>query len=617
MTQNRQEASESEEIEYEDFSIKIEPKQGDAYPVLVLSSPAGEGRSSFVLPFEPSALGDMLVGLGRAVRGSALLVTDVGAVMSPQQVGGELFEALFSGPVRSLFDRSQGMMEGPPRRGLRIKIHLDPDDPSLAALLNLPWELLYRQESREFFSVYKYSPVIRYLNVQRPSAPLPLEPPLRILVAMASPIGCRPLDLTRERQLIEERLIPKNSNDNIEVDFIEHATVEKLQERLRQRLYHVLHFMGHGAFDDITGQGVLLLEDEAGQVAAVDGAALGDLLRDVPTLGLVFLNACDTARVASGKGADPFAGVAAALVLAGVRAVVAMQLQISDQAAITFAKTFYRLLANGSPVDYATAEGRMAIRQVPGIQAEWSTPVLFMRVPHGAVFDVIAPQPARAETKETPQTFSPQTEAITRPAGTGNADEAPAKSPRQRAKPGVTARPLPQKTAPVAATEGRAAEQRQPSSRPSDTARKSVLKRTISRLSLNLSVQPSSVKEGGVVTWTVTVANTGEDDLREVNVKIGAFSLDTLALPMGEGRQMTGSATMEGSANPTILHFVATGLNSLGQEVHAEAQWAVEVLPRPKAQPAPPCTAKVSSAFTRGSRGALAQIRALRFRHRT
>ena len=39
-------------IQYEDFSIKIEPQREGAYPVIVLRSPAGEGRSSFRLPFD-------------------------------------------------------------------------------------------------------------------------------------------------------------------------------------------------------------------------------------------------------------------------------------------------------------------------------------------------------------------------------------------------------------------------------------------------------------------------------------------------------------------------------------------------------------------------------------
>jgi hypothetical protein len=92
-------------IEYEDFSIKIEPLRGDIYPVIVLRSPAGEGRSSFRLPFDPDEIGDMLFDLGQSVRGSKsarFREAAPGATRTrPQQIGDQLFNALFSGVARS------------------------------------------------------------------------------------------------------------------------------------------------------------------------------------------------------------------------------------------------------------------------------------------------------------------------------------------------------------------------------------------------------------------------------------------------------------------------------------------------------------------------------------
>jgi len=37
-------------IHYEACFLKIEPRRGDVCPVIVLRSPAGEGRSRFELP---------------------------------------------------------------------------------------------------------------------------------------------------------------------------------------------------------------------------------------------------------------------------------------------------------------------------------------------------------------------------------------------------------------------------------------------------------------------------------------------------------------------------------------------------------------------------------------
>jgi len=53
-------------LEYEDFSLKIEPRRGEVYPVSVLRSPAGETRSSFQLPFDPAEIGQTF--LDRSLR---------------------------------------------------------------------------------------------------------------------------------------------------------------------------------------------------------------------------------------------------------------------------------------------------------------------------------------------------------------------------------------------------------------------------------------------------------------------------------------------------------------------------------------------------------------------
>ena len=403
-------------IDYEDFSLKIEPRRGDTYPVIVLESPAGEGRSEFVLPYDADEIGEVLYRLGETLRGDdATVVRHAGHSESssplrgaspaatrtlPQRLGDDLFRAVFSGPVLSLFERSMGMLHGS-QRGLRIKIHIDPEDPSLTQLSSLPWEFIYRKDTRDFLNLSKFTPIVRYLDVQRPFSPLPLERPLRILVVLSDPPEYVALDLERERALIEKTWARQ---EGIEVDFMERVSITALQQRLVHERYHVLHYMGHGAFDEYSGQGVLVMQDAAGHGQLVDGSSLGILLRDVRSLRLAFLNACDTATVTRDQGLDPFAGVASAMVMAGIPAVVAMQFPISDEAAINFSGTFYPLLAQGNPVDVAVAEGRRAIRLVDSRSMEWGTPVLFMRAPKGDIFRVRDQQPAATPSTQLPET---------------------------------------------------------------------------------------------------------------------------------------------------------------------------------------------------------------------
>jgi len=269
-------------VEYEDFSIKIEPRQGDAYPVIVLRSPAGEGRSQFTPPFDPARLAEQAATLDQEVRTRQPASRDASPAATaslPQRIGDQLFTALFSGVVRSLFDRSLGMMQVQ-QRGLRIKLHIDPEDPSLAALVALPWEYLYRKETREFLNLSRFTPILRDLDVQRPYMPLQLALPLRILVFAADPIDYPRLELEREQQQLEACL---GRLPGVQAEFLPHATLASLQERLGEAEYHVLHYMGHGGFDEQSGRGVLLLEDENQRAQRVDGGTLSVLLHDFAT----------------------------------------------------------------------------------------------------------------------------------------------------------------------------------------------------------------------------------------------------------------------------------------------------------------------------------------------
>jgi len=99
---------------------------------------------------------------------------------------------------------------------------------------------------------------------------------------------------------------------------------------------------------------------------------------------VAILNACEGAR--SSKS-DPFAGSAQSLVQQGIPAVIAMQFEIADDVASTFAHEFYGALADGYPIDAALTEARKAIFAA-GREVEWGTPVLYLRAPDGRIFDV-------------------------------------------------------------------------------------------------------------------------------------------------------------------------------------------------------------------------------------
>ncbi|MCB0231437.1 MAG: CHAT domain-containing protein, partial [Anaerolineae bacterium] len=164
-------------------------------------------------------------------------------------------------------------------------------------------------------------------------------------------------------------------------------TIQDLQTALQGGPWHVFHFVGHAAADGGSGEGVLLLADEQGKPDPLSATQLGRLLADQRSLRLAVLNACQGAK---GNEQSLFSSLAAGLVRRGLPAVLAMQYDISDRAAVEFTGSFYSALAANLPIDAATSEGRKAIAALES--AEWGTPLLIMRAPDGVIWDVREPR---------------------------------------------------------------------------------------------------------------------------------------------------------------------------------------------------------------------------------
>ena len=302
---------------------------------------------------------------------------------SPETLGDQLFQALFQGDLLGLYTLSLDTAAST-GTGLRIELTLSPQNSDLAAVQALPWELLRPPGAPDFLGLNPRTPLTRFLIVPRPIPAATRPQTLRILAVRPLPPGLPTLDLTKELRNLQEAV-------GLVAQVIPVApTLDALRQALCGPESHVLHFMGH-AQGGQTGN-ALLFEDEYGNPDLVTGTGLANLLAACPSLRLVVLNACDSASVqktgARGQDFNPFAGVANALVLAGLPAVIGMQHPISDLAAITFSRIFYQQLATGEPVDAAVTESRRAMYVEDRDSLEWTTPVLFLRAPHGDLFQL-------------------------------------------------------------------------------------------------------------------------------------------------------------------------------------------------------------------------------------
>ena len=364
---------------YDVLRVRIDRRADRSYRAFV-STWAGEGSVSFELPFETF---EVETFVGDIRRGGSSLAIRSSAVEDAKRFGGELFKALFHGRARDLYTDAMAHARGRDC-GLRITLCLS-DAPELIAI---PWEFLF--DDPDFLAMSAFTPIVRYLDLPRGHRSLRGELPLRILAVVSDPADYERLDVELERDNLERALAGLTGSRAVELHWLQSPTPAGLLKTLRTQPFHVLHYIGHGEYDREAESGVLLLEDDGGWAEPVTGDRLGMILHDFTSLRLAVLNTCGRVRGAAvglERTDDPFVGVAGSLVQRDIPAVVAMQFEITDQAAISFASGFYAALAAGSPVDASVAASRLSMLAQRGDDIEWGTPVLFMRVPDGRIFD--------------------------------------------------------------------------------------------------------------------------------------------------------------------------------------------------------------------------------------
>ncbi len=358
-------------IAYLDFELRIARagQGGDAgCRIQAVDSRGGQAEASFSLGGSPAALRERL----RAVRQGDEHLAEARAV------GGQLFEAVFAGDVLDGL-RSSLIHAATGEKGLRLRLHFDP---AAVELGDLPWETLYYAPMEHFFALSRTTPLTRYLPQSQSPVPLAVEPPLRVLAAVASPGDLDLLDVSREWSILEDALSHLDMAGYVTIDRLEPATLPALEERLGEDTYHIFHFIGSGQQDG-GGTSELIFETEDDEPRPVTGNELAAVLKNHDTLRLAVM-CTSVGRRGPEKGEFP--GVAPGLVQAGIPAALVINPSISNVAAIEFLGRFYTALASGFAVDAAVAEGRKAV-YVLGDNVDWATPQLYVSVPDARLFD--------------------------------------------------------------------------------------------------------------------------------------------------------------------------------------------------------------------------------------
>jgi hypothetical protein len=162
------------------------------------------------------------------------------------------------------------------------------------------------------------------------------NPNIRILFLAANPTGSKHLRLDKEVQAIEERLQRSKHGAKFTIAQAWAVRVTDFQNAILRHDPHIIHFSGHGSED-----GDIILENQKGRCHPVSKQALEGLFKALKgSLCGVVLNAC-------------FSAAKAKSIVKYVDFVIGMSDTIGDEAAATFAASFYQALGYGQSVQTA------------------------------------------------------------------------------------------------------------------------------------------------------------------------------------------------------------------------------------------------------------------------
>lgn len=289
--------------------------------------------------------------------------------------GVHLFETLFQGDVRRLYDEARSR-----QRGRRLDFVLTSMVPWIA---EKPWEFAYDSARKSFLASEEIHFIRNVLTAIPADVVMPAQQRLRILVASAQPVGFGRLSIAQETEVIQRGFATLTAAGLAEVVPLARATPASIHEHLREGHFNVVHFIGHGLFDEKTQEGALVFENGRGGEYRLGERAVREIFCQ-RGVSLVFLNACQSG---TGGKADFNKGIAQSLVAHGLPALVANQYSVLDSSATQFAQQFYRGLATGMTVGGASREARIAVNySLQGDIIDWAVPVVYARDPNMRLF---------------------------------------------------------------------------------------------------------------------------------------------------------------------------------------------------------------------------------------
>jgi hypothetical protein len=282
------------------------------------------------------------------------------------EFGGHLFETLFQGDVRRLYDEARSR-----QRTHKLDLVLTS---MISWIGEKPWEFAYDTGRLSFLATEEIH-FVRNVLTNIPADPIiQSQGPLRILVASAQPVGFGQLSIDQEVEVIRRGFEPLIEAGLVTVEVLPRATPASIHGHLSTGRYSVVHFIGHGVFDEEKKEGCLIFEDDRGGAFPLGERSVREIFCQ-RGLSLVFLNACQSG---AGGRADFNKGIAQALVSHGLPALVANQYSVLDSSAILRA-AFPLVAGAGMTLGQSAARADRGELFTERQLIDWAVPVVCTR----------------------------------------------------------------------------------------------------------------------------------------------------------------------------------------------------------------------------------------------
>jgi tetratricopeptide (TPR) repeat protein len=374
---------------YQEFEIHLKKKSKDNYIAeLVDSKGKTKAEKPFVVEMDKLKMREDLQHLEKLAISSEPVKDEFHI-----NFGKHIFNLVFGDGIKAYYD--QCLKKDQP---LRIRIRIDE---TAKELNEIPWEFLHDGEN---FLVTQSETLISRLplNVEKKKKDK-LDQAISMLVVISSPMNLPEhmvLNTEKEQEVILEALDKLHRERKLDIDFVDDASLDTIQDYLSEKNYHILHFTGHGIFDENKDKGFLLLGDSRGRMENVENERMATILQNHKSLRLVVLSSCQSAKASNNTG---YPDLSRTLLRKGIPAVLSMQHSILDPSAIDFAGRLYRSLAGGKPVDVALSDARTALYVgEEKNRVDFATPVLFLNDPDSVNVADIKVEEEKFELKKKP-----------------------------------------------------------------------------------------------------------------------------------------------------------------------------------------------------------------------